>query len=102
MRGGVIPRSTHPAIRQALASVRAHFAFVVVFSFFVNVLMLTGPVFMLQIYERVLTSRSEQTLLALFLLVVGLYAVMGVLDHLRQKVMARAGVLVQDLSLIHI
>ena len=35
-------------------------------------------------------------MLALFLLVVGLYAVMGVLDHLRQKVMARAGVLVQD------
>ena len=31
MRGGVIPRSTHPAIRQALASVRGHFAFVVVF-----------------------------------------------------------------------
>ena len=96
MRGGVIPRSTHPAIRQALASVRGHFVFVVVFSFFVNVLMLTGPVFMLQIYERVLTSRSEQTLLALFLLVVGLYAIMGVLDHLRHKVMARAGVLVQD------
>ncbi len=96
MRDGVTPRTTHPAIRKALRAVRGHLIFVVIFSFFVNMLMLTGPVFMLQIYERVLTSRSEQTLLALFLLVVGLYAIMGVLDHLRQKVMARAGVLVQD------
>jgi ATP-binding cassette subfamily C protein len=39
------------------------------FSVFVNLLMLTGPLFMLQIYDRVLGSGSEETLVALFMLV---------------------------------
>ncbi|MGR3541103.1 MAG: type I secretion system permease/ATPase [Hasllibacter sp.] len=59
------------------------------FSVFVNLLMLTGPLFMLQIYDRVLASRSEETLLALTVLVAFLYAIMGLLDHARQRVAAR-------------
>lgn len=62
-----------------------------VFSVFVNMLMLTGPLFMLQIYDRVLSSRSEETLLALFLLVTALFAIMGVLDYVRGRVAARVG-----------
>lgn len=61
------------------------------FSIFVNLLMLTGPLFMLQIYDRVLGSRSEETLVALLILVAGLYALMGILDYARGRVAARIG-----------
>jgi len=62
---------------------------VFVFSVFVNLLMLTGPLFMLQVYDRVLGSRSEETLMALFALVAALYLLMGVLDYARGRLMAR-------------
>ncbi|ACM02124.1 type I secretion system permease/ATPase [Cereibacter sphaeroides] len=64
---------------------------VFLFSIFVNLLMLTGPLYMLQVYDRVLGSRSEETLLALSLLVTFLFVAMGVLDHVRARVMARVG-----------
>lgn len=62
-----------------------------VFSVVVNILMLTGPLYMLQVYDRVLGSRSEATLVALSVLVVFLFIAMGVLDHARGRVMARIG-----------
>jgi len=61
------------------------------FSFFVNLLMLTGPLYMMQVYDRVLGSRSEATLIALSILVVFLYGMMGLLDYVRGRVMARVG-----------
>ena len=61
------------------------------FSAFVNLLMLTGPVFMLQVYDRVLSSRSEATLVALIGIVAFLFLAMGLLDHFRARVLARAG-----------
>lgn len=74
-----------------------HFVMVaVVFSVFVNLLMLTGPLFMLQVYDRVLTSGSEETLVALFLLVGGLYAIMAVLDLVRARVLVRYGARLQS------
>ncbi len=65
--------------------------FVGVFSVFVNILMLTGSIFMLQVYDRVLSSGSVETLVALFMLVGALYAIMGVLDYIRGRVAARIG-----------
>ncbi|KQB98448.1 peptide ABC transporter ATPase [Loktanella sp. 1ANDIMAR09] len=64
---------------------------VAVFSFFVNLLMLTGPLYMLNVYDRVLSSRSFETLLALSVLVAFLYAMMGILDFVRGRVMGRVG-----------
>lgn len=64
---------------------------VAIFSFFVNLLMLTGPLYMLNIYDRVLSSRSFETLLALSVLVAFLYAMMGILDFVRGRVMGRVG-----------
>jgi ATP-binding cassette subfamily C protein len=64
---------------------------VFLFSMAVNALMLTGPLYMLQVYDRVLGSRSEETLLALTLLIAFLFLMMGILDHLRGRVMARVG-----------
>ena len=61
------------------------------FSLIVNVLMLTGPMFMLQIYDRVLTSGSVPTLLALAALAMGLYAFLGVLEYIRTRILIRVG-----------
>lgn len=66
------------------------------FSAFVNLLMLTGPLFMLQVYDRVLGSRSQETLLALSVLVVFLYTTMGILDYARGRVLARIGARFQE------
>ncbi|MEM8581174.1 MAG: type I secretion system permease/ATPase, partial [Pseudomonadota bacterium] len=60
-----------------------------IFSFFVNLLMLTGPIYMLQVYDRVLGSGSVETLLALSVLVLFLYSMMGLLDYARGRVMGR-------------
>lgn len=78
-------------LRQVLAKSRGLFWAVGLFSLFANLLMLTGPLYMLQVYDRVLGSGSEETLIALSLLVVFLYGVMGILDYTRGRVMARVG-----------
>ena len=67
----------------------------ILFSVFVNLLMLTGPLFMLQVYDRVLSSRSEETLVALFVLVAFLFLLMAVLDYARGRVTARIGAKLQ-------
>lgn len=64
---------------------------VILFSAFVNLLMLTSPLFMMQVYDRVLASGSEATLVALFLLVAFLFGAMAVLDTVRGQIMARVG-----------
>jgi ATP-binding cassette subfamily C protein len=69
---------------------------VFLFSIFVNLLMLTGPIFMLQVYDRVLSSRAEATLIALMALVAFLYLMMGLLDHARGRIAARSGARFQD------
>lgn len=65
---------------------------VAIFSAVVNFLMLTGPLFMLQVYDRVLSSRSVETLTALFLLVAFLFLLMGVIDVARHRIMLRVSV----------
>jgi len=57
----------------------------------INVLMLTGSLFMLQVYDRVIPSRSVPTLVALFALVAVLYAFQGVLDMTRGRLLVRIG-----------
>ena len=68
----------------------------VIFSIVVNLLMLTGPLYMLQVYDRVLGSGSEATLVALSALVIFLFLAMGVLEHSRSKVMAIVGARFQE------
>ena len=76
---------------EALRGTRTLFVSLAIFSCFVNILMLTGPLYMLQVYDRVIPSRSEETLLALTVLIAALFAVMGVLDYVRGRVAARVG-----------
>ena len=74
-----------PKSAAALGESRRQFAAIGLFSVFVNLLMLTGPLFMLQVYDRVLTSRSEATLVALIVIVSFLFLMMGLLDHFRGR-----------------
>jgi PrtD family type I secretion system ABC transporter len=59
------------------------------FSAVINILMLTGPLFMLQVYDRVLASASVPTLVALITIVAGLYGFMAILEWIRGRVLAR-------------
>ena len=71
---------------------------VALFSGVVNLLMLAGPLYMLQIYDRVLASRSVPTLIALSLFLVGAYAFQGVLDVIRTRLVVRVGELARPSS----
>lgn len=64
---------------------------VVVFSFCINLLMLAAPLYMLQIFDRVLSSRSTDTLVLLTLIVAAAILTMASLDAVRSSVMARIG-----------
>lgn len=84
------------ALRQVRRNVTRLLWGVFLFGMVVNVLMLTGPLYMLQVYDRVLGSRSEETLLALSILVTFLFVMMGFLDWARARVAARAGAQIQN------
>ena len=79
-------------IAEAFAACRGAFVMTGVFSFFINLLMLTAPLYMLQVYDRVLTSRSDATLVAITVLAGGLLLVMGLLDMVRSRILVRVGV----------
>jgi PrtD family type I secretion system ABC transporter len=78
-------------LRAAIGDYKGALIAVALFSAIVNILMLTGPLFMLQVYDRVLASRSSATLLVLLMIVIFLYGLMGFLDHLRGRILARVG-----------
>jgi ATP-binding cassette, subfamily C, type I secretion system permease/ATPase len=83
-------------LRNALWSCRTAFVGTAAFSFITNVLMLTGAIFMLEIYDRVLPSRSVPTLVALCVIAGILFAAMGLLDALRGRLLSRAGSVIDE------
>lgn len=95
MREDLITRGKDELTQVRKQSRRLYWA-VGLFSLFANMLMLTGPLYMLQVYDRVLGSGSQETLIALSILVLFLYGMMGILDHARGRIMARVGARFQD------
>jgi ATP-binding cassette subfamily C protein PrsD len=87
--GGQRPQSTE--VRDALMACRSAVGGVAVFSGIINFLMLTGSIYMLQIYDRVLSSRSISTLIGISLIVLAAYILQGALDTIRSKMLARVG-----------
>ncbi|CAM3760544.1 type I secretion system permease/ATPase [Phaeobacter inhibens] len=83
-------------IRKARKGNRGAFWLIGVFSFFANLLMLTSPLYMMQVYDRVLGSRSLETLVALTVLAGFLFLIMGVLDYVRGRILARVGARFHD------
>jgi PrtD family type I secretion system ABC transporter len=85
-----------PGIRRselgdALRACRGALIGVAVMSCVINLLYLTGSIFMLEVYDRVLPSRSVPTLVGLVILVSGLYICQGILDLIRGRILGRVG-----------
>ena len=84
--------SARSELGEALSVYRRAFAALAVISGMNNVLMLTGAFFMLEIYDRVLPSRSVPTLVGLTVLAIILYAFSGTLEFVRGRVLAKIGI----------
>ena len=83
-------------LRAARADMRGLLWSVGLFSIFANLLQLSGSLYMLQVYDRVLGSRSESTLVALSILVSAMFIAMGLIDNARARIMARIGANIQN------
>ncbi len=86
-----VPGVRRTELGDALRACRTAFIGVGVMSCMINLLYLTGSIFMLEVYDRVLPSRSVPTLLGLIVLAGGLYIAQGVLDLIRGRILGRIG-----------
>src|SRR5262245_45504062 len=84
-------RGSKSELGVALASCKTAFVGIGVFTGLINLLMLTGPLFMLEVYDRVLPGRSVPTLVALAGLVALLFTFQGLLDITRGRLLVRIG-----------
>ncbi|MBR0798657.1 type I secretion system permease/ATPase [Bradyrhizobium jicamae] len=87
----VAPAVRRSELGEALRACRSAFIGVGLMSCMINLLYLTGSMFMLQVYDRVLPSRSVPTLVGLVVIAAGLYMAQGVLDLLRGRILGRVG-----------
>jgi ATP-binding cassette subfamily C protein len=78
-------------ISAALAACRGAFVGTALISGMSNILTLSGAMFMLEVYDRVLPSRSTPTLIGLTVLVAALFAALGLLDAIRGRILSRIG-----------
>ena len=88
---GATSAATQATVRSALESCRGIFLCLALFSGMINILMLTGSFFMLQVYDRVLPSQSVPTLVGLGILAISLYILQGALELIRSRVNVRIG-----------
>jgi ATP-binding cassette, subfamily C, bacterial len=79
-------------IRAAFGAARRYFTTAGLFSLGINLLFLAGPLYMLQVYDRVISSGSVTTLLMLTLVLVVAYLALAGLDVVRARVLSRAGI----------
>jgi PrtD family type I secretion system ABC transporter len=85
------PHAPQSELAAALAACRGAFIGTAAISGMSNILQLTGSLFMLEVYDRVLPSRSVPTLIGLLALITFLFAALGVLDAVRSRILARIG-----------
>src|SRR5215210_6274638 len=86
-----VPGVRRSELGDALRACRTAFIGVGAMSCMINLLYLTGSIFMLEVYDRVLPSRSIPTLVGLAILAAGLYIAQGILDLIRGRVLVRIG-----------
>src|SRR5574344_1287901 len=78
-------------LEKALKQVRGGFLAAGGFSLFINLLMLTPSIYMLQVYDRAMGSRSNETLLMLTIILVILFVTLGLLEMVRSAILVRIG-----------
>jgi len=78
-------------ITEALVKFKKVFYTIAAFTACVNILMLVPSIYMLEVYDRVLASRNETTLYMLSVMVLGLFALISVLEYIRSMVVIRIG-----------
>ncbi|MET0083571.1 MAG: type I secretion system permease/ATPase [Sedimenticola sp.] len=83
------PHNSDENLGSILRSQGRGFAQIGLFSLFINLIMLVPPLYMLQVYDRVLTSRSEETLLLLTLILGWMFLTLGLLEFVRSRIMVR-------------
>lgn len=76
-------------LRSVIFGLLGPFAAAALFSAVINILLLSPAIYMLQVYDRVLNSRSEATLIALTVVLIGLLAAMAILESLRSRLLVR-------------
>jgi ATP-binding cassette subfamily C protein/ATP-binding cassette subfamily C exporter for protease/lipase/ATP-binding cassette subfamily C protein EexD len=81
---------------RAFSQVRTGFVVVGVFSFFINLLMLVSPLYMMQVFDRVLSSGSTDTLLLLTAIVAFALLILGGLEMARGRLLARIGAWIEE------
>ncbi|MEL7045360.1 MAG: ABC transporter transmembrane domain-containing protein, partial [Pseudomonadota bacterium] len=81
----------HRSLREVLSSARSVFVTVGLFSLATNLLMLAVPLYMMQLFDRVLATRNVDTLIALTIIVLVSILVMGALESVRSRLMVRCG-----------
>lgn len=84
-------------LHKALWLCKGAFLSVVAFSLVINLLMLAPTVYMLQLYDRVLSSRSEETLIMLTLIMVAVFVTQGILEWVRSQILVRTGAKLETL-----
>ena len=85
-------------ISEAFRATRPGFVTAIFFSLFINILAFVSPLYMLQIYDRVITSRNTMTLIALTVIAVFLIIVYAALEKVRSAILVRLGILFATLS----
>src|SRR5262245_32968885 len=93
---GWIDHKKDDAVSDVLSAKAPLFRVVSAFSCVINILVLAVPLYMLQVYDRVLSSRSEETLILLTLIAVVALAAYGALDALRLRLLTRVSMYVAE------
>ena len=85
-------------ISEAFRATRPGFLTAIFFSLFINILAFVSPLYMLQIYDRVITSRNAMTLIALTVIAVFLLLIYAALEKIRSAILVRLGILFSNLA----
>lgn len=81
------------SVQAAFSAVRPALTAAFAFSFFTNLLVLAGPLYMMQVYDRVLSSRNISTLVLLTLIVAFVYLASSAIENIRGRILSRSGYL---------
>jgi PrtD family type I secretion system ABC transporter len=86
-----VPSKPNPLLADSLTACKGGFGAVILFSMCINVLFLTAPLYMLQVFDRVIASQSTETLIFLTLIAAVALLTLGILESIRTQVMVGLG-----------